>query len=172
VSLKRIDGSGVAVEHRVLELRGQKVMLDRDLAWLYGVEPSAIADAVAQHPQRFPSDFAFRLQPAELEALSERRLLPVGELGSEAPLAFTELGLAMLSSVLPGERATEANVAIMRAFVRLRHEAHDAKALRRALEEIEGSSRGETERLAVLEAIRTLVGEEPVPPERRLDAPG
>ena len=170
MTLKRIEGKGLAVEHRVLRLRGQRVMLDRDMAWLYGVELEEVERAVAEAPERFPEDFAFRLEPEETAGVLSGRLLPehAGPDADRPPLAFTELGLAMLSSVLENERAVAANLAIMRAFVLLRHRVSDHAGHRDALEELEAEAAGDQERLAVLHAIRALVSDEPVTPARSM----
>jgi hypothetical protein len=96
-------------------------MLDRDLAELYQVRAIALRQQVRRNPRRFPADFMFHLTPAEAEALVSQNVIPSRRsLGGSLPYAFTEQGVAMLSSVLTSERALDVNVAIMRAFVKLR----------------------------------------------------
>jgi hypothetical protein len=110
----------VLIQNRIYELRGEKVMFDFDLAELYGVETYQLKRAIRRHPDRFPPDFMFELTNEELNILS-------CQIGSSswggsryAPMAFTEQGVAMLSSVLNSERAVNVNVTIMRAFVAVR----------------------------------------------------
>ena len=112
------------IEGMILQLRGQKVMLDRDLAALYGVETKALKRAVKRNLTRFPDDFMFVLDSKKFTALRYQ----IGTSNSDprggmryAPMAFTEQGVAMLSSVLNSERAITVNIAIMRTFARLRH---------------------------------------------------
>ena len=109
------------VERAILYIRGKKVMLDSDLAELYGVETKVLNQAVRRHLNRFPSDFVFRLSEQEVEDLRSQSVTSKGRGGRRyRPYAFTEQGVAMLSSVLNSERAVEVNIEIMRAFVRLR----------------------------------------------------
>lgn len=116
------DTLSIQAEQRILILRDHKVMLDFHLAELYGVETRALKQAVRRNPQRFPEDFMFELTPEEARLLVSQTVIPgLGKLGGATPMAFTEQGVAMLSSVLRGDRAVQVNIAIMRAFVRLRH---------------------------------------------------
>ncbi|HZZ95181.1 MAG TPA: ORF6N domain-containing protein [Usitatibacter sp.] len=117
------------IEERIVWVRGQKVMLDSDLAELYGVETKALNRAVARKAVRFPADFMFQLTVEEVRLLrcqfgtSNGEAMPgaTGRGGRRyLPFAFTEQGVAMLSGVLNSERAVHANIEIMRAFVRLR----------------------------------------------------
>ena len=101
-------------------IRGQKVMLDADLAVLYGVETRAFNQAVKRNPDRFPEDFMFRLTSEETVNLRSQNVISSWGGRRHPPYAFTEQGVAMLSSVLRGQRAARVNVAIMRTFVRLR----------------------------------------------------
>ncbi len=102
-------------------LRGEKVMLDRDLAALYQVETRALKQAVKRNIRRFPDDFMFVLEEHEVDMLVSQSVIPTkGVLGGAMPFAFTEQGVAALSSVLTSERAIEVNIAIMRAFVSMR----------------------------------------------------
>src|SRR5437016_9231496 len=96
-------------------------MLDFDLAELYGVETRALKQAVRRNLDRFPADFMFILSTGEIKNLVSQTVIPGrGKLGGATPMAFTEQGVAMLSSVLRSPRAVQVNIAIMRAFVRLR----------------------------------------------------
>ena len=109
------------IQNKIYEIRGQRVMLDRDLAYLYGVETKALNQAVKRNKQRFPDDFMFQLTKDEclrsqIVTLNE----PQGKHLKYLPYAFTELGVAMLSSVLRSETAIEVNISIMRAFVVIR----------------------------------------------------
>jgi hypothetical protein len=109
------------IESRILLIHGVKVLLDRDLARLYQVKPIALRQQVRRNPKRFPPDFLFELNEEEIEALLSQNVIPSRRsLGGGKPLAFTEQGIAMLSSVLTSDRAIEVNIAIMRTFVRLR----------------------------------------------------
>jgi hypothetical protein len=111
-----------AIEHRIFTIRGQKVMVDRDLAELYGVPTYRLNEAVKRNIRRFPSDFMFKLREKELNeliAICDR--LQNLKHSSSMPYAFTEQGVAMLSTVLNSETAININVQIMRAFVKLRH---------------------------------------------------
>jgi hypothetical protein len=112
-----------AIERQIYLIRGHKVMLDADLAQLYGVTTSALNQAVKRNRGRFPEDFMFPLNRPEFENWRSHFVIsnPEAKMGlRRRPYAFTEQGVAMLSSVLRSERAVMVNVAIMRAFVRLR----------------------------------------------------
>ena len=108
------------IASRIYLIRGEKVMLDSDLAELYGVETGALGRAMKRNTNRFPGDFAFQLSEKEHENL--RCQIGTSNRGGRryAPYAFTEQGVAMLSSVLRSKRAADVNVAIMRTFVKLR----------------------------------------------------
>src|SRR5919206_389488 len=110
------------IERRIYLIRGQKVMVDFELAELYGVTTSRLNEQVTRNRKRFPKDFMFRLTEDEAESLrSQFAISNTGRGGRRyLPYAFTEQGVAMLSSVLNSDRAIQVNIAIMRAFVRLR----------------------------------------------------
>src|SRR5437762_7220320 len=109
------------IERRIYLIRGQKVMLDRDLAELYQVKPIALRQQVKRNLERFPKDFTFQLTEKEADLLVSQSVIPSKKsLGGYLPYVFTQEGVAMLSSVLRSKRAIQVNVAIMRAFVRLR----------------------------------------------------
>ena len=149
------------IERAILLIRGHKVMMDSDLAELYGVETKNLNKAVKRNLARFPADFTFQLSPEEDAALrfQSGTSKPVGRGGRRyLPYAFTELGVAMLSSVLNSERAIEVNIAIMRAFVKLREILTAHKDLARKLEEIERKLGNHDEHFRVVfEAIRQLM---------------
>jgi hypothetical protein len=152
------------IERAILALRGQRVLLDADLAALYGVETKALNRAVKRNLSRFPADFMFRLTKAETSGLrcqfgtskdpGGRRYLPY---------AFTEQGVAMLSSVLHSQRAVRVNIGIMRAFVRLRQMLQTNAELARKLAVLERKCDARFK--AVFEAIRELMTP-PVKPRR------
>ena len=109
------------VRSKIYEIRGQKVMLDRDLAMLYGIETKVLKQAVKRNLKRFPSDFMFELTPDEVECLRSQFVTSNGRGGNRyMPFAFTEQGVTMLSSVINSEAAIEININIMRAFVAVR----------------------------------------------------
>jgi hypothetical protein len=143
-------------------IRGQKVLLDSDLAALYGVTTGNLNKAVKRNAQRFPSDFTFRLSDEEVQNL--RFQFGISRWGGRRalPYAFTEQGIAMLSSVLNSERAIRVNIAIMRAFVKLRQTLETNRELAKKFSELEQRVGKHDEEIdAILEAIRQLA-----PPDR------
>jgi hypothetical protein len=150
------------IEKAILLVRGQKVMLDRDLASLYGVETRALNQAVNRNIKRFPSDFMLELSREEIMRISQTVISSEIKY-SKRVHAFTEQGVAMLSSVLKSERAIEVNIAIMRVFVRLREMMATHKELAFKLIELEERLEGHDEQIqSIFEAIRQLM----TPPER------
>jgi hypothetical protein len=128
----------IQAERHILLLREQRVMLDFRLAELYQVETRALKQAVRRNLNRFPSDFMFELSRDEMDSMVSQNVIPgLGKLGGAVPMAFTEQGVAMLSSVLRNERAVEVNIAIMRAFVRLRGFLASNVDLARKLDQME-----------------------------------
>ncbi|MGA3052267.1 MAG: ORF6N domain-containing protein [Chitinispirillaceae bacterium] len=126
------------IENKIHVIRGKKVMLDRDLAELYDVETSQLKRAVRRNIYRFPEDFLFELTKEEYENLRcQFGTLRWGEHAKYLPFAFTENGVAMLSSVLNSKRAILVNIQIMRAFVRMKNLVADNADLRKAIEHIE-----------------------------------
>jgi hypothetical protein len=134
------------ITHRILLLRGQKVLLDADLAALYGVETKVLLQAVKRNLERFPDDFMFQLTNQEFNVLRSQSVTSSSDALESprwggrrtAPYAFTEQGVAMLSSILSSPQAVQVNIAIMRAFVKLRELAmthHDLAKQLDALEE-------------------------------------
>ena len=125
------------IENRIFLVRGKKVMLDNHLAALYEVASKRLNEQVKRNPNRFPEDFMFQLTPDEFRSL--RSQIATSSWGGRRylPYAFTEQGIAMLSSVLNSERAIQVNIAIMRAFVKLRELMITHKDLARKIEELE-----------------------------------
>jgi hypothetical protein len=126
------------VAERIFFLRGQKVMLDFDLATLYLVETRVLKQQVKRNIDRFPSDFMFILTSDEIQIMVSQNVIPSrSHLGGAIPMAFTEQGVAMLSSVLKSQRAIKVNITIMRAFVQLRHFIESNKDLAKKIEDLE-----------------------------------
>ncbi len=128
------------IERKIFPIRGSKVMLAHDLAHLYGVEVRALIQAVKRNIDRFPADFTFQLTEEELEILKSQAVISRSGWGGSRralPYAFTEQGIAMISSVLHSHRAIAVNVMIMRTFVRLRQVLSTHKDLARKLEDLE-----------------------------------
>lgn len=144
------------IEQSIFLIRGQKIILDTDLALLYGVETKTLNRAVNRHKDRFPEDFMFRLDQEEFENL-RCQIGTSSRWGGRRypPYAFSEQDVAMLSSVLNSQRAIKVNIVIMRAFVRLREMASAHRELARKLEDLE--KKYDKQFLVVFEAIRQLM---------------
>jgi hypothetical protein len=172
----------------ILVLRGQKVMLDYDLATLYGVEARVLNQAVKRNASRFPVDFMFQISAEEMEKVSQVVIPPAQERTEKKvtnssqfvtssrkyrgkryrPYAFTEQGVAMLSSILNSERAVKVNIAIMRAFVRLRDVLETNRELAQKFHALEQRVGKHDEKIdATLEAIRQLMAP-PTKPRREI----
>jgi hypothetical protein len=152
----------------ILVLRRHRVLLDEDLADLYGVETRVLVQAVKRNSSRFPRDFMFQLTAAEWTALRSQSVMSnVGRGGRRsAPYAFTEQGVAMLSSVLNSERAITVNIEIMRAFVRIRELLASDKALAAKFAQLERKLATHDQAITgILSAIRELMN--PPAPKRR-----
>ena len=163
-----MKGSEVSenVEIRILEIRGQRVMLDADLARLYGAETRALLQAVKRHSRRFPEDFMFRLSEEDLRNLTSQSVISSGWGGRRhMPLVFTEQGVAMLSGVLRSDQAIDVNIAIMRAFVRLRHRLVEESRLSNRVDQLEKKYDGQFR--VVFEALDQLLAL-PEQPARRI----
>jgi len=145
------------IARRILSVRGLRVMLDRDLAILYGVSTKRLNEQVHRNRERFPSDFMFQLTPEDAESLRSQFATSNRGRGGRRylPYAFTEQGVAMLSGVLHSRRAVRVNVEIMRAFVKLRQIVSSHAELARKLEELE--QRYDSQFRAVFDAIRELM---------------
>ena len=154
------------IVRKILFLRGEKVLLDRDLAELYGVETRVLNQAVRRNARRFPKDFMFTLTREEVTRISQSVTSSQVKY-SKRVTAFTEQGVAMLSSVLHSERAIEVNVAIMRAFVQLRRMIGSHEELARKLAELEARLAEHDEKIqAIFEAIRQLMAPPDQPPRK------
>lgn len=173
------------IEQKILLLRGEKVMLDRDLAELYGVETKVLNQAVKRNLERFPSDFMFQLSRDEAVLVSRSQFVTLNaEITKEPlqtkaslrsqivtlkrgahrkfrPFAFTEQGVAMLSSVLRSDRAIQVNLAIMRTFVQLRQMLSSHADLARKLESLE--KKYDANFRIVFDAIREMMDEKKKP---------
>jgi len=154
------------IEKAILLIRSQKVMLDKDLAELYGVETKQLKRAVRRNIKRFPADFMFELKKEEYDSLRRQfGTLKRGEHSKYSPMAFTEQGVAMLSSVLNSQRAIDVNILIMRAFLRLREMVSSHRDLLRRVEEME--RKYDRQFQVVFEAIKQLMAE-PERPKKRI----
>jgi len=146
------------IENRIYLIRGQKVMLDRDLAELYGVPTFVLNQAVKRNLERFPSDFMFSLTRQEITRISQIVISSSTLKFSKNVNVFTEQGIAMLSSVLRSKQAIQVNIAIMRAFVKLRKFIINHKGLAQKIKELENKSeKHDVEIQAIFEAIRRLM---------------
>jgi hypothetical protein len=156
------------IEKAILLLRRQKVMLDRDLAVLYGVETRALNQAVKRNRDRFPDDFMFELTRDEIRNISQSVICSSTMKHAKNAYAFTEQGVAMLSSVLHSKRAVQVNIEIMRVFVRLREMMAAHKELSLKLVELEERLEGHDEQIQnIFEAIRQLMTT-PEPPRKKI----
>ena len=157
------------IEKKIYLIRGHRVMLDRDLAELYKVETFNLNKAVKRNIDRFPQDFMFQLNKTEAQNLIFQ--FGISSWGGirKLPYAFTEQGVAMLSSVLRSKRAVQVNIAIMRAFVRLKTILSTHKELAHKLNELEHKiERHDTEIQSIFEAIRQLMAPPAEKPGRRI----
>jgi hypothetical protein len=158
------------IEQAILLIRGDKVMLSTDLAVLYGVAPRALVQAVKRNIERFPSDFMYQLTQEELDILKSQNVISSasgwGGARRASPYAFTEQGVAMLSSVLRSPRAVAVNVEIMRAFVRLRRMLASHAELAAKLDALE--RRYDAQFKVVFDAIRQLMSPTAAKPRRRI----
>jgi hypothetical protein len=154
-----------AIASKIFLIRGRKVMLDRDLAGLYGVKAKVLNQAVKRNRERFPADFMFKLTKSELENWRSQFVTSNSDkMGlRRPPHAFTDYGILMLSSVLNSKRAIQVNIAIMRVFVRFRQFFAAHKELALKISELEKKvARNDKEIQVIFEAIRQLMLE----PER------
>ena len=150
------------IERSILLIRGEKVILDADLAALYGVETKVLVQAVKRHKERFPADFMFQLSRVEFDHLRSQSVTSSQWGGRRyPPYGFTEQGVAMLSSVLNSPRAIQVNIEIMRAFIRLRRMMASHAELARKLENLE--KKYDVQFKVVFDAIRKLMA----PPESK-----
>ncbi len=160
------------IENKIYLIRGRRVMLDRDLAGLYGVPTRRLKEQVRRNLKRFPDDFMFELTWEETAALASRSQIATLKKGQNIkylPYAFMEQGVAMLSSVLHSDRAIDVNIQIMRVFVRLKELMISHKDLARKIEDLERKFKEHDKKFVlVFEAIKHLLkesGESPKPKE-------
>jgi len=161
-----------SIENNIITLRGQRVMMDDDLAKLYGVPTKRLNEQVKRNLSRFPDDFMFTLTDAEVTAMRSQNATASRRNVRHVPHAFTEQGVAMLASVLNSPRAVAVNIEIVRVFVRLRHAVLISTEMARRLAEVEkamGQQQGlnaqnEKQFRMVFEALRQLMTE-PEPPK-------
>ena len=158
------------VEHRIFIIRGHRVMIDRDIAELYGVETKYLNRQVRSNSARFPEEFMFRLtidEKNELVQICHR--FETMKHSTSMPYAFTEHGVAMLSGVLNSERAIKINIVIIKAFVKLREIISTHKEPAQKINELEHKIEGHDEHIrTIFEAIRRLMEPPPEPPKRRI----
>ena len=170
------------IEQAILQIRGQRVMLSTDLAMLFGVQPKVLVQAVKRNIERFPDDFMFQLTEDEWRILksqfvtssltapvglrSQSVTLKRGEHAKYPPYAFTEQGVAMLSSVLRSKRAVQVNVEMMRTFVRLRRILAENADMARRLDELE--KKYDVQFRVVFDAIRKLMQPSETTKKRRI----
>jgi hypothetical protein len=159
------------IEERILLIRGERVMLDADLAALYGVSTGRLNEQVRRNQSRFPEDFAFRLTPQEFAILMSQNAISRSGWGGrrKLPYAFTEHGAIMAASVLNTDRAVKVSVHVVRAFVKLRGMMAAHKELARKLVQLERRLDGHDGDIgALMEAIRELMTPPPEPKRKRI----
>ena len=168
--MKPVSIPSEIVESKIYFIRGHKVMLDKHLASLYQVKPIRLREQVKRNADRFPSDFMFQLTQDEVDLMVSQNAIPsLSHLGGYLPYAFTEQGIAMLSSVLKSKRAIHVNIAIMRAFVKLREFVAAHKELAHQFKELERKvDKHDKEILIIFETIRKLMTPSPEPPKRKI----
>jgi hypothetical protein len=159
-----------SIEKKILVVRGRQVLLDEDLADLYGVETRVLVQQVRRNEKRFPADFMFQLTKSEAEALRSQIVISNEGRGGRryAPYVFTEQGIAMLSGVLRSDRAIAVNIEIMRAFVELRRVASSYAALQERLTDLEREMTGRLDQHdeqigQIFKALHQLIAPPPRP---------
>jgi ORF6N domain len=163
---KSIISTAAIIEELIYLIRGHKVMLDKDLAKLYGVDTRALIQAVKRNSERFPEDFCFQLSNQEFIGLRSQFVISNRGGRRVAPYVFTEQGVAMLSGVLHSSAAIRANVEIMRTFVRLRQFIAANNNLAKKLAALE--SRFDSQLKLVFDAIREIMNPTQPPKSRRI----
>jgi len=153
------------IVNKIYVFRGVKVMLDRDLADLYGVETRILNQAVKRNLNRFPLDFMFQLNKIEFENLISQSVISSWGGVRKLPYVFTEHGVLMLSSVLNSEKAVQVNIQIMRTFIKLRQILSTHEDLKRKIESME--KKYDSQFGLVFDAIKELITEE-LKPERKI----
>lgn len=154
------------IQGKIMVMRGKKVMLDKDIAALYEVDPRALRQQVKRNLDRFPEDFMFELTKDELVLVVSQNVTPSKKrFGGSLPYVFTEQGIAMLSSVLTSPRAVQVNIQIMRTFAKLREIMASHGELRIRIEEME--EKYDHSFKVIFKAIKQLM-EEPEKPQRKI----
>ena len=155
------------IRHAIFMIRGQKVMLDRDLATLYGVETKVLKQAVNRNLKRFPADFMFVLDPKEFGKWRSQNVTSISDrMGlRHAPMAFTEQGVAMLSGLLKSDQAIAVNIAIMRTFVEFRRILETNDALGRKIADLE--KKFDQQFLTIFTVLNELMNP-PYPPRKSI----
>lgn len=161
------------VTTKIFFIRGQKVMLDEDLALLYQVETKRLNEQVKRNLDRFPLDFAFQLTSEEFENLKSQIATSSWGGRRKLPLAFTELGIAMLSSVLKSQKAIQVNIAIMRIFTQLRQTHAELIEIKSAIQKIDQRTNGNTKSIELLfeymdEVMSKKEEVEPMPKRKKI----
>jgi type I site-specific restriction endonuclease len=165
----KLPVSVALIERRIYLIRGKKVMLSNDLADLYQVEVRALVQAVKRNIERFPEDFMFQLDQKEYESLKSQFVISSwGGARRARPYAFTEQGVAMLSSVLRSKRAIEVNIAIMRAFVKLRELLESNEELNRKFTAVIRKLAEHDKYFTVVFKELKKLTDQPVPPRRKI----
>lgn len=147
------------IEGKIRLIRGKTVLLDRDLSNLYGVKPIALRQQVKRNIDRFPDDFMFQLVDDEVDDLLSQNVIPSrSSLGGSMPYAFTQEGVAMLSSVLRSKQAVMVNIAVMRVFVKMRQMLADNAKLAKKLKELEDRmDEHDMNAVVVMQTLRNLI---------------
>jgi hypothetical protein len=154
------------IESKIFRIRGLNVILDRDIAKLYGVKPIALRQQVKRNMDRFPEDFMIQLSRKEAEILVSQNVIPSKRsLGGSLPYAFTEQGVAMLSSVLNSKRAIFVNIQIMRTFAKLRQFLLTHADLKRKIDEME--KKYDRQFKTIFDIIKKML-EPPKEPEKKI----
>ena len=158
------------IEQRILMIRGEKIIIDADLAEFYGVPTKRLNEQVKRNRGRFPEDFMFQLNAGEKsEVVAKCDHLEKLKYSKVLPYAFTEHGAIMATSVLNSSQATEVSIFIVRAFVKLRQAISEHKELTRKISQIERHLSGHDEQInAIIKTIKQLIQPAPVPKKRRI----
>jgi hypothetical protein len=159
------------IERCIFLIRGEKVMIDADLAEFYGVQTRRLNEQVQRNKSRFPEDFMFQLNRGEFEDLKSHFATSSSGWGGrrKLPYAFTEHGAIMAASVLSSPRAVEVSVFIVRAFIKLRQTLAGTKELARQLEHLERKlAQHDRQILNIIQAVKELLSPKKVPPKRRI----
>jgi phage regulator Rha-like protein len=159
------------VVNTILLIRGKKIMIDSDLAELYGVETKVLNQAVRRNRSRFPEDFMFRINNMEVEQLNRSQIVTGSQKHRDPrypPYAFTEHGVAMLSSVLKSPRAVQVNIFIIRAFIKLREVLASNRELAQKIEDLERDQKHQNHHINKIYSILGKLMEGPEKPQKSI----